>query len=347
MEELRTLRSEFEAGGGKAIDAAAAAAAAAAAGGGDDAATVDDNAAVPDAATFRELLRALDAVQPRRGPPPAQTAAADGKGQQEQQQEQRAEEGAAANGDAMDVDEAPQPSGRGADDAKAGKQQQQQQRKYGDATCGYGSDDEPAAFSDAEGAVLGVGRAGRIAEAWAARSGGGGGSSGAAAAAGGAAPPDAARLEAWRERFRGNAAGVAALERVASASAALFMDAQGALACLCGRGGRYLVRRAAATIGRSTDSRGDVDVDLAREGGDAAGRVSRLQAQLLLRPDGAFWLTNVGRRAMAVDGAPLARGEAARVGHLSLLEVGGLRLLVLVNAPAVARALARVEQLVM
>jgi hypothetical protein len=202
----------------------------------------------------------------------------------------------------------------------------------------------------------------------------------------------------------------------------------GALACLCGRAGRYLIRRAAASIGRSTDSKGDVDVDLAREG--PACKVSRLQAQLLLGPDGAFALTNVGRRAVIVNGAlvrgrcrrrllcsvpckgwqedwaagavrrlvqaaaaadwagaallgtaavcsapahvhahntrhwpappsrlavasfppsrcQLERGQVAPLPHLSLLEVGGVQLLFMVNALAVQRAVARARHLVM
>ena len=44
-----------------------------------------------------------------------------------------------------------------------------------------------------------------------------------------------------------------------------------------------------------------VDVDLSKEGG--AGRVSRQQARLALRPDGAFLLTNVGRRRVRVNNA--------------------------------------------
>lgn len=114
---------------------------------------------------------------------------------------------------------------------------------------------------------------------------------------------------------------------------------------MCGRAGRYLVRRAAASIGRSSDSKGDVDIDLAKEG--PAAKVSRLQAQLQLGADGAFTITNVGRRGIAVNGAHLARGEGAPLPHLSLLEVGGLQLLFMVNGLAVSRALARVEQLVM
>jgi len=203
----------------------------------------------------------------------------------------------------MDVDEVQQPgssAAAAAAEAEAAahkqKEKQKQQRKYGDAVCGYGSDDEPPTFSDAEDAVLGVGSSGAAAERWAKQHTHAAGSDGAAASE--------QQLQEWRERFRGNAGGLAALEQVASASTSLFMDAQGALACLCGRAGRYLVRRAAVSLGRSTDSKGDVDVDLAREG--AAAKVSRLQAQLLLQPDGAFVLHNVGRRSVMVNGATVS-----------------------------------------
>lgn len=167
------------------------------------------------------------------------------------------------------------------------------------------------------------------------------------------------------------------------------------------------------TLGRSSDTKGDVDVDLSKEG--AACKVSRLQAQLMLGPGGGFTVTNVGRRAIHANGAPvrsgpcrprgewglrrwvqqaalppriavdalplgslapraeaslacwrpplsdalhtppsplpptpqLERGQSAPLPHLSLLEVGGVQLLFMVNALAVQRALARMEQLVM
>lgn len=41
-------------------------------------------------------------------------------------------------------------------------------------------------------------------------------------------------------------------------------DPPGALACLCGQQGRWLVRRSAVTLGRSTDSKGEVDIDLSK-----------------------------------------------------------------------------------
>ncbi len=60
-------------------------------------------------------------------------------------------------------------------------------------------------------------------------------------------------------------------------------------------------------------------MDLSHEGGGK--RVSRRQAHLSLRGDGAFHLHNVGRRAMAVDNCLLDQGRAALLRHLSLIQV--------------------------
>jgi hypothetical protein len=89
-----------------------------------------------------------------------------------------------------------------------------------------------------------------------------------------------------------------------------------------------VIRRTAVSLGRSSDSKGDVDVDLAKAptataaaagaagsgaaggaaGGAAAGvgggvrSVSRLQAQLSLGLDGAWSICNTGRAPLAVNG---------------------------------------------
>jgi hypothetical protein len=91
-----------------------------------------------------------------------------------------------------------------------------------------------------------------------------------------------------------------------------------------------VIRRSAVSLGRSSDSKGDVDVDLAKAptaaaaaaaggaGSSAAGAaaasgvaaagsggvrsVSRLQAQLSLGLDGAWSICNTGRAPLAVNG---------------------------------------------
>ncbi|GIL50384.1 hypothetical protein Vafri_6603 [Volvox africanus] len=56
-----------------------------------------------------------------------------------------------------------------------------------------------------------------------------------------------------------------ALEATCSAVAQEDMESQGALACLAGRVAKYYLRSTAVTLGRTTESKGDVDVDLIPE----------------------------------------------------------------------------------
>ena len=79
-----------------------------------------------------------------------------------------------------------------------------------------------------------------------------------------------------------------------------------------------------------------VDVDLSGEGPHAQ-TVSRHQAQLLLEPDGRFWLRCLGRRNVFVNGRQLERGAALPLPHLSLIKAGGVALLFMVNHAAVQR----------
>ncbi len=117
----------------------------------------------------------------------------------------------------------------------------------------------------------------------------------------------------------------------------------GALACLAGRAAKYYLRTAAVTLGRTTDSKGDVDVDLTGEeqqhqqqqaaagtggvggeqgeqagstgppGGAGASQVSRRQALIRLGADGVFRLTNMGRQVVLVNGVEVG-GRAGGVG---------------------------------
>lgn len=62
-----------------------------------------------------------------------------------------------------------------------------------------------------------------------------------------------------------------------------------------------------------------VDLDLGKERHGA--RVCRKQAQLDLKPDGRWRLTNTGRRCVHVNGNPCCQGQSVRLHHLSLVQV--------------------------
>lgn len=73
----------------------------------------------------------------------------------------------------------------------------------------------------------------------------------------------------------------------------------GAVATLCGRSGKYYLRSTVCSLGRSTEAKGDVDVDLSREG--HAAKVCRRQALVKLGAGGTFKLCNTGRQPMLVN----------------------------------------------
>ncbi|KAG1671400.1 hypothetical protein FOA52_011897 [Chlamydomonas sp. UWO 241] len=198
---------------------------------------------------------------------------------------------------------------------------------YGEPLLGYGSDADPGEYTDLEDEVL--------------RPGGGA----PAAPDGQAGAPSAAQ---WRTRFRAAGGHVAALESLASAVSQQQLDGFGgagcsALAALVTRSGRFLITRPTVLLGRGSGSKGAVDVDLSAA--TPAAKVSRRQAFLSLQPDGRFVLENIGRRPLHIDGRPLPQFASADLGHLSLLEAGGVRALFMVNAAAVKRALARSARL--
>eukprot|EP00879_Flechtneria_rotunda_P004646 GHRR01004905.1.p1 GENE.GHRR01004905.1~~GHRR01004905.1.p1 ORF type:complete len:378 (+),score=171.71 GHRR01004905.1:406-1539(+) len=204
--------------------------------------------------------------------------------------------------------------------ATAPSDQQSSGCMYGDKRCGYGSDAAPSLPAPEK--LLE-----RLPQG----------------PDGGAATPE--QLQAWRDRFKAAAQQVAGLEQLASAATLQYMDAQGGLACLAGASGRWVLRRTAVSLGRSSDSKGDVDVDLSRAG--TAARVSRLQAHMSLGLDGSWTIQNMGRAVLQVNGTQVPRGSQVELPHLSLIEVGCTALLFMMNDMAVQRAIARSKHLTM
>lgn len=147
--------------------------------------------------------------------------------------------------------------------------------------------------------------------------------------------PGEEEVQEWQRAWAAQAGVAARLEQSVGAASAREMDRCQALAVLVGRRMRYFIRQSAVTLGRSG---GDhvADVDLAQEGD--ARFVSREHVHLAMHASGAFGVRNVGRVPIYVNGQELGTDQAAGLAHLSLLEVGGLQLLFLINHGAVARA---------
>jgi FHA domain len=164
--------------------------------------------------------------------------------------------------------------------------------------------------------------------------------------------PDEDQIETFRkhvvrmrEKFLRKMCFFTRLEASAAAATSRELDRRGAVAALCGTNARYFLRRTAITIGRGVDS--GVDVDLTGEGGEAAAKtVSRQQAQVFLDADGKFKIRCIGRRAMSVNGQSLNKGEIALLSHLSLVRVGPMALMFVVNNEAVDRLMKRSAALI-
>lgn len=88
-----------------------------------------------------------------------------------------------------------------------------------------------------------------------------------------------------------------------------------------------------------------VDIDLTHEGD--ARKISRQQAHISLRADGGFLFTNIGRRAVSVNGMRVVQHCSVNLEHLSLIDLAGVHLLFIVNHLAVHRLVARSQNLVL
>jgi hypothetical protein len=146
-----------------------------------------------------------------------------------------------------------------------------------------------------------------------------------------------ASLVERRRAFASRLGRLGRLEAASAAAAGRELDRHLALAAFCGRRARFLVRRAAFSLGRGAAD----GVDLSLEDAAGAAGASREAARAWLADDGAFRLQRVGRGPVAVNGAALARGEAARLPHLSLVRAGGVALLFVANRGALDRVARR------
>ncbi|GIL90799.1 hypothetical protein Vretimale_16818 [Volvox reticuliferus] len=99
-----------------------------------------------------------------------------------------------------------------------------------------------------------------------------------------------------------------ALEATCSAVAQEDMEAQGALACLAGRAAKYYLRSTAVTLGRTTESKGDVDVDLTLEEPPPAAAAGTAAVATTAVPQAA---TEGATAATGAGAAPAGAGPQA------------------------------------
>ena len=98
------------------------------------------------------------------------------------------------------------------------------------------------------------------------------------------------------------------------------------LATLRGKHIKYEMKSREITLGRSLK---DVQVNLSEEG--ATTKISRKQAAIKLKKDGEFYVTNIGKALLFVNGKPVEKGLKKKLISNSLLEFGTIRLLFEIN----------------
>ncbi|KAH9711145.1 FHA domain-containing protein [Citrus sinensis] len=108
------------------------------------------------------------------------------------------------------------------------------------------------------------------------------------------------------------------LEQCAQSAMQRAISYQGALAIFYGRCLKHYIKTTEIILGRATDGI-DVDIDLGREG--RANKISRRQALIKMEQDGSFFLKNLGKSSMFLNGKEIATGQAGSLSSSSLIEI--------------------------
>ncbi|KAL2552701.1 Forkhead-associated (FHA) domain-containing protein [Forsythia ovata] len=131
------------------------------------------------------------------------------------------------------------------------------------------------------------------------------------------------------------------LEQCARSSLHRVMTSQGALAILYSRHLRHYIRKPKVILGRSTEDI-DVDIDLSKEG--RANKISRRQALIKMEADGSFFLRNLGKSPVSVNGIAIATGQLLTLSSSCLIEIRGMSFVFEINERNVRQHLENVAQ---
>ncbi|KAJ9147007.1 hypothetical protein P3X46_029215 [Hevea brasiliensis] len=107
------------------------------------------------------------------------------------------------------------------------------------------------------------------------------------------------------------------LEQCAGSSVQRAIASRGALAVFYGRHLKHYIRKTEVILGRATNDM-EVDIDLGREG--PANKISRRQALVKMEADGSFFLKNLGKSLVFLNGKEVATGQSMSLGSNSLIE---------------------------
>ncbi|XP_041017640.1 uncharacterized protein LOC121259902 isoform X1 [Juglans microcarpa x Juglans regia] len=126
------------------------------------------------------------------------------------------------------------------------------------------------------------------------------------------------------------------LEQCARSSMQRAIASRGALAIMYGRHLKHYIRKTEVILGRATNDF-EVDIDLGREG--LANKVSRRQALIKMEEDGSFFLKNLGKSSIFLNGKEVSRGQLLRLNTGSLIEIREMAFVFEMNHKSVRRYL--------
>ncbi|KAK7346389.1 hypothetical protein VNO80_20907 [Phaseolus coccineus] len=152
-----------------------------------------------------------------------------------------------------------------------------------------------------------------------------------------------ARREVLRYQHEESRKTIMRLEQCAQSSMGRAIRSQGALAIVYGRILKEYIRKSKVILGRATNDV-HVDIDLGKEGEEAATKISRRQALIKLDADGSFIIKNLGKRSIFLNGKEIATGQARGLGASSVIEIRGISLIFETNNRCVKRFLENVNE---
>ncbi|GAA0155264.1 hypothetical protein LIER_13030 [Lithospermum erythrorhizon] len=124
------------------------------------------------------------------------------------------------------------------------------------------------------------------------------------------------------------------LEQCARSCLQRTLTNQGAFAILYGRHLRQYIRKTEVVLGRSTDDL-EVDIDLSKEG--RANKISRRQAIIKMEVDGCFFLKNIGKGAISVNGKSVYTKQSLILRSGCLIEISRMSFAFEINQKYVRR----------
>ncbi|XP_020096050.1 uncharacterized protein LOC109715457 isoform X2 [Ananas comosus] len=115
----------------------------------------------------------------------------------------------------------------------------------------------------------------------------------------------------------------------------------GAFAILYGMHLKYYIKTPEVSLGRETEDV-KVDIDLGREG--HANKISRRQAIIKMDEDGSFFIKNIGKCSVFVDGKEVLTKKRKNLRSDSLIQIRDLKFIFAVNEKAVRRYLSNIRR---